>query len=72
MTKTGKVNKLKQHIDKPFLEIHPHDALARNIAVLATLGRQIDELTLLGAERFGIAGDVHRLSPLQFGKWRCK
>jgi len=31
MTKTGKVNKLKQHIDKPFLEIHPHDALVRNI-----------------------------------------
>jgi ferredoxin-nitrate reductase len=31
MTKTGKVNKLKQHIDKPFLEIHPYDALVRNI-----------------------------------------
>lgn len=31
MTKTGKVNKLKQHIDKPFLEIHPLDALVRNI-----------------------------------------
>jgi ferredoxin-nitrate reductase len=31
MTKTGKVNKLRQHIDKPFLEIHPHDALIRNI-----------------------------------------
>jgi ferredoxin-nitrate reductase len=31
MTKTGKVNKLRQHIDKPFLEIHPHDALERNI-----------------------------------------
>ncbi len=31
MTKTGKVNKLKQHIDKPFLEIHPDDALTRNI-----------------------------------------
>jgi ferredoxin-nitrate reductase len=31
MTKTGKVNKLKQHIDKPFLEIHPHDALVRSI-----------------------------------------
>jgi ferredoxin-nitrate reductase len=25
------VNKLKQHIDKPFLEIHPHDALVREI-----------------------------------------
>ncbi len=31
MTKTGKVNKLRQHIDKPFLEINPHDALLRNI-----------------------------------------
>jgi len=31
MTKTGKVNKLKQHIDKPFLEIHPDDAVLRNI-----------------------------------------
>jgi ferredoxin-nitrate reductase len=31
MTKTGKVNKLRQHIDKPFLEIHPHDALTRCI-----------------------------------------
>ncbi len=31
MTKTGKVNKLRQHIDKPFLDIHPHDALMRNI-----------------------------------------
>jgi ferredoxin-nitrate reductase len=31
MTKTGKVNKLKQHIDVPFLEIHPTDALHRGI-----------------------------------------
>lgn len=31
MTKTGKVNKLKQHISKPYLEIHPQDALTRNI-----------------------------------------
>ncbi|MES2731530.1 MAG: molybdopterin-dependent oxidoreductase [Bacteroidota bacterium] len=31
MTKTGKVNKLKQHIDKPFLEIHPRDAETRGI-----------------------------------------
>lgn len=31
MTKTGKVNRLRQHIDKPFLEIHPDDAAARNI-----------------------------------------
>ncbi len=31
MTKTGKVNKLNQHIAKPFLEIHPHDAQLREI-----------------------------------------
>jgi ferredoxin-nitrate reductase len=31
MTKTGKVNRLKQHIDKPFIEIHPDDAEERNI-----------------------------------------
>ncbi len=31
MTKTGKVSKLRQHIDKPFLEINPHDAFLRNI-----------------------------------------
>lgn len=31
MTKTGKVNKLKQHIDVPFLEIHPSDAEKREI-----------------------------------------
>lgn len=31
MTKTGKVNRLRQHIDKPFLEIHPDDAAARSI-----------------------------------------
>ncbi len=32
MTKTGKVNKLRQHIDRPFLEIHPDDAASENIA----------------------------------------
>lgn len=31
MTKTGKVNKLKRHIAKPFLEIHPLDAEPRGI-----------------------------------------
>ncbi len=31
MTKTGKVNKLKQHIAKPFLEIHPEDAKERGL-----------------------------------------
>lgn len=31
MTRTGKVNKLNQHIPNPFLEIHPKDALSRGI-----------------------------------------
>lgn len=31
MSKTGKVNKLKQHISESFLEIHPGDAVHRNI-----------------------------------------
>lgn len=31
MSKTGKVSKLKQHIDSAFLEIHPADARPRNI-----------------------------------------
>lgn len=32
MTKTGKVNRLRQHISRPFLEIHPDDAANRGIA----------------------------------------
>ena len=31
MSKTGKVNKLKQHISESYLEIHPEDAAHRNI-----------------------------------------
>lgn len=31
MTKTGKVNRLRQHVDRPFLEIHPEDAAVRGI-----------------------------------------
>ncbi len=31
MSKTGKVNKLKQHISESFLEIHPEDAAQRKI-----------------------------------------
>jgi ferredoxin-nitrate reductase len=31
MSKTGKVNKLKQHISESFLEIHPEDAYERDI-----------------------------------------
>ncbi|PWJ42879.1 nitrate reductase [Sediminitomix flava] len=32
MTRTGKVNRLNTHIEKPYLEIHPADADARNIS----------------------------------------
>jgi len=31
MSKTGRVNKLKQHVSESFLEIHPDDAAQRNI-----------------------------------------
>ncbi len=31
MTKTGKVNKLNQHISQPFIEMHPNDAQERGI-----------------------------------------
>lgn len=31
MTRTGKVRKLQQHIDKPFLEIHEEDAAIRSL-----------------------------------------
>ena len=31
MTRTGKVHKLNQHISKPYIEIHPHDAELRGI-----------------------------------------
>lgn len=31
MSKTGKVNRLKQHISESFIEMHPHDAAVRNI-----------------------------------------
>ena len=31
MSKTGKVNRLKQHIGNAFLEIHPDDAASRGI-----------------------------------------
>ncbi|MBA4849062.1 nitrate reductase [Emticicia sp. BO119] len=43
MTKTGRVNKLKQHIPVPFLEIHPNDARRRSIkneAVVEILGKR--------------------------------
>ncbi|NJN32994.1 MAG: hypothetical protein HC817_00800 [Saprospiraceae bacterium] len=32
MTRTGKVNKLNQHIAEPFLEMHPEDAAIRDLS----------------------------------------
>lgn len=32
MTRTGKVNKLRQHLDTPYIEMHPDDAADRAIA----------------------------------------
>jgi len=32
MTRTGKVNKLRQHLDTPYVELHPDDAEAQGIA----------------------------------------
>lgn len=43
MTKTGRVNKLNQHIPSPFLEIHPKDARRRGIendTVVEIIGRR--------------------------------
>ncbi|MEL6945441.1 MAG: FAD-dependent oxidoreductase, partial [Bacteroidota bacterium] len=43
MTKTGKVNKLLKHLPMPFLEIHPTDAMRRNLEeddVAVIIGRR--------------------------------
>ncbi|MET3129395.1 ferredoxin-nitrate reductase [Arcicella rosea] len=43
MTKTGKVNKLNQHIAQPYLEIHPEDAQERQISdnqIVEIVGRR--------------------------------
>ncbi len=47
MTRTGKVNKLNKHIDKPFLEIHPDDAAERGI----TEGAPVEVNGLRGSVR---------------------
>jgi len=42
-SKTGKVNKLNQHIAEAFLEIHPEDAIERNIeneSIVEIIGRR--------------------------------
>jgi ferredoxin-nitrate reductase len=43
MSKTGKVNKLNQHIKQAFLEIHPQDA--------AQLGIREGEVTVITSRR---------------------
>jgi ferredoxin-nitrate reductase len=43
MTRTGRVAKLNAHVDRPFCEIHPHDAEARGI-------RQ-DDIVVVSGER---------------------
>jgi len=69
MTKTGKVNKLKQHIDKPYLDIHPLDALTRGI-------QQDDVVTISNANgsvrvRAKVTDDVKKgvvFLPMHWGK----
>lgn len=55
MTKTGKVARLKKHIDKPQLEIHPQDAEKRGIAsgnaVLVESARGVVQVTALVSDR---------------------
>ncbi|WP_262713144.1 nitrate reductase [Anseongella ginsenosidimutans] len=69
MTKTGKVNKLKQHISKPFAEIHPDDAAARDIregdvvVVENTRGQVRTRAVLTAAIRKGVV-----FMPMHWGK----
>jgi len=69
MTKTGKVNRLKQHIDKPFLEIHPDDALIRSIRE----GDVVEVENLRGTVRVcaRVTSDIKRgvvFLPMHWGK----
>lgn len=69
MTKTGKVNKLNQHIDQPYLEIHPKDADSRKISE----GQVVDVITRRGEARVKakITTDIKQgvcFMPMHFGK----
>jgi ferredoxin-nitrate reductase len=69
MTKTGKVRKLRQHIEKPYLEIHPLDALIRNI----NEGDIIEVENLRGTVRVcaKVTSDIKRgvvFLPMHWGK----
>jgi len=69
MTRTGKVNKLKQHIGKNYLEIHPKDAAQREIKE----GDLVEVLNPRGAVRVNakVTTDIKRgvvFLPMHFGK----
>jgi anaerobic selenocysteine-containing dehydrogenase/NADPH-dependent 2,4-dienoyl-CoA reductase/sulfur reductase-like enzyme/bacterioferritin-associated ferredoxin len=69
MTKTGKVNKLNQHHNRPFLEIHPGDAAAREI----TEGDVVDVANEKGSVRVTakVTGEIKRgvvFLPMHWGK----
>lgn len=69
MTKTGKVSKLKQHISRPFVEIHPEDAAARGIregdilAVRNARGEVRSRAVITDAIRRGVV-----FMPMHWGK----
>ncbi len=69
MTKTGKVNKLNQHIAQPYIEIHPKDAFERNIKE----GQVIEVETIRGKNQVKaqITENIKQgvcFMPMHFGK----
>ncbi len=69
MTKTGKVNKLNQHIAQPYIEIHPKDASARGIKE----GQVVEIETIRGKNQVKakITEDIKQgvcFMPMHFGK----
>ncbi|HET6767790.1 MAG TPA: molybdopterin-dependent oxidoreductase, partial [Chitinophagaceae bacterium] len=69
MSRTGKVNKLKQHISEPYLEIHPEDAEERNI----NEGELVDVLNERGKVRVKakLSTDIKKgvcFLPMHWGK----
>lgn len=73
MTRTGKVNKLNQHIPQPFLEIHPKDAEERGIQdndVVVITGHRGDARV-----RAKVTRDIKRgvvFLPMHWGKTKGK
>ncbi|MES2794608.1 MAG: molybdopterin-dependent oxidoreductase [Bacteroidota bacterium] len=69
MTKTGKVNKLNQHIDQPYIEMHPKDADDRNIVdnqvveVLSRRGKAQVKVKITTDIKQGVC-----FMPMHFGK----